>query len=263
MLKTHIGILVLFIFYGTSGYAQKPKSAEELTTQFFLDSIAPFTNYFEPVWQTKLDSLIRITPNNAYLWQQKAMPCFKARKYEVGMEYLDRAVALDADYTDYRAFMKCIFSKNYRDALVDFQTAVSQKGNAYVMDHRYSFYEGLCYLQLNEWENANVKFQEEVNHGLQTSGVHYVHWLYLGIVQYELGQYVDAEISLQACLKIYPQLPDAQYYLMKCYRKLDKADLARKTFIQAKKDYDAGYRLNEDNAIYELYPYQCPAYFFR
>ena len=82
----------------------------------------------------------------AYLWQQKAMPLFKARKYEAGMIFLDKAVLYDeAEYLDYRAFIKCIFAKTYREAIIDFEKCKEKVGNSYVMDHTYDFHIALSY----------------------------------------------------------------------------------------------------------------------
>ena len=69
------------------------QSAQAQThSQAFIDSIqkkyynngAAQYSYFSSKWQVYLDSALALTPENAYLWQQKAMPLFKARKYEVG-----------------------------------------------------------------------------------------------------------------------------------------------------------------------------------
>lgn len=48
-------------------------------------------------WQAYLDKGLAIDSTITYFWQQKAMPYFKARKYEIGMEYLDKAVKYDRE----------------------------------------------------------------------------------------------------------------------------------------------------------------------
>jgi hypothetical protein len=61
-------------------------------------------------YQDCIDAGIKKDSTIAYLWQQKAMPYFKARKYEVGMQYINKAVKYDAArWQSYRAFIKCIF----------------------------------------------------------------------------------------------------------------------------------------------------------
>ena len=67
-------------------------------------------------WQTEIDKGLAKDSTIAYLWQQKAMPYFKARKYEVGMTFLDKAVQYNPErWQPYRGFMKCIFSKSYKE----------------------------------------------------------------------------------------------------------------------------------------------------
>lgn len=73
-------------------------------------------------WQNCLDNGLAKDSTIAYLWQQKAMPYFKARKYEIGMPFLDKAVKYKAErWQPYRGFMKCIFSKSYKDAIEDLE----------------------------------------------------------------------------------------------------------------------------------------------
>ncbi len=56
------------------------------------------------------------------------MPYFKARKYEIGMTYIDKAVKLDDKrWQPYRAFIKCIFAKTYKAAIEDFEVCEPAK----------------------------------------------------------------------------------------------------------------------------------------
>ena len=116
----------------------------------------------------EMDKAIQDHPSIAYFWQQYAMPLFKQRKYELGMQYLDKAVALSPEeYLDYRAFIKCIFSKQYREAIQDFEEAVALYGNQHVMDHSYQFYIALCYLQLSEFEKAKNLLEPEIQENIK------------------------------------------------------------------------------------------------
>src|SRR5699024_2509890 len=73
-------------------------------------------------WQEEINKGLAQDSTIAYLWQQKAMPLFKQRKYEAGMEFIDKAVQYDPErWQDYRAFIKCIFAKTYREAIIDFE----------------------------------------------------------------------------------------------------------------------------------------------
>jgi hypothetical protein len=57
---------------------------------------------------------LKKTVQFAYLWQQ-SMPYFKAKKYEVGMKYLDKAVKYNPErWQSYRAFINVFFAKTYK-----------------------------------------------------------------------------------------------------------------------------------------------------
>jgi tetratricopeptide (TPR) repeat protein len=213
--------------------------------------------------QNYLDSLLNIKPKDPYLWQQKAMPLFKQRKYELGMPYLDSAVKYDDKthhFLEYRAFIKCIFQKSYKDAIRDFDLAIKLNGSNYsIMDHPYKFYLGLCYLQLNEFDSAEYYMQSVINDELKGRGdefTHYMHWFYLGIIKKEKEQLDSASFYFEKCLKFYSQLPDAIYYNAYCKKnKIGETEFLKQLEL-AMSYANKGYGINEDNALYELYPYQ-------
>jgi hypothetical protein len=61
---------------------------------------------------------------------------------------------------------------------------------------------------------------------------------------------------LDKALKIYPQFSDVKYYKAICMARLGNTVGAEKNFEEAKLNAEAGFIINEDNAIYETYPYQ-------
>lgn len=217
-------------------------------------------NLFSQEYQEYLDSALQINPNDAYLWQQKAMPCFKSKKYEVGMKYLDKAVEIDSEgYLEYRAFIKCIFSKQYADAIVDFNKVKKLYGNSYVMDHSYDFFIGLSYLQLNNFEKANLLFDESIQREIKKHGedwVHHLDWFYLGISEFELGNNNKAIFAFDKALKIYQDFSDAQYYKVICLARLGRMEEANKLLLIGEKNSLQGKTINDANSKYETYPYQ-------
>lgn len=212
--------------------------------------------------QKFLDSALIIQPNNAYLWQQKAMPLYKARKYSLGKPFLENAVLYDEEkYSDYSAFMKCIFSKEYKESIKEFKQVKEKYGDSYVMDHTYNFYLALNYLQLNQFEEAKAfllkskaqQFSDFPNDPPEEA-CHYLDWFYLGISDYELGNYSEAIQSFNMTLKVYTNLGDAMFYKAKCYQNIDNKENASKWFDLA---YENRFNtINEDNVFYEVYPYQ-------
>lgn len=215
--------------------------------------------------QLYLDSALAIAPWNARMWQQKAMPLSKALKHELAAPYLDSAVKYNPKrYMDYRAFMKCIFRRHYADALKDFHAAKALNGSAYVMDHPYEFYMGLCHLQLNNYDSAKYMFQKCIADRQKKFGddwVHYIHPFYLGIVYYETGE-IDSAIScFDVAAKLNATFPDAKLYKAFCFSGRGAYKEALDLLYEAEELQNKGHSMNEDNARYVWYPYQMrPSY---
>ncbi len=215
---------------------------------------------FAKEWQTYIDSAIALNPSIAYLYQQKSMPYFKQGKYELAMPILDRAIEVDsASFIDYRAFVKCIFVKSYRDAIRDFEFSKKLKGdNGYVMDHSFHFYIGLCHLQLNEFEKAIENFDKSINISKKDGDkwVHPLDLLYIGIAHKELLQQNEAIHYFNWALNNYDGFSDAEYYKVLSLWKMGQKESAKLLFQKAEEDFKAGRTINEANSKYEIYPYQ-------
>ena len=217
-------------------------------------------NYYTPEWQECLDAMIAKDSTVAYFWQQKGMPYFKKQQYEIGLRYLDKAVELDPDsWQGYRAYLKCVFVKDHHGAIEDFEACKKRHANGYEMDHSYDFYIALSYLQLAEYKKAENLFRQELEEMAKSSGENFLHHLdifYYGIALYEQKEWQLAIEQFDRALKKYPEFSDAKYYKSFALKRLGKEEEARKLYLEAKKDFEEGYTINEDNVIYEIYPYQ-------
>lgn len=259
-------ILFSFCFINCQSQVKKDESSEEKKTRQeaiikeHVYDCADKTNYTTQMYkyQNCLDAGIKKDSTIAYLWQQKAMPYFKARKYEVGMPLLDKAVLLDEKrWLAYRGFIKCIFSKNYKEAIKDFEVCIEKYTNSYEMDHTYAFYIGLSYLQLNEFKKAESVFKKDIEEQQNKfKEAHYLDLFYYGISKYEQQKWQEAIDEFDKSLKQYPQFSDVELYKAICLAKLDIKEEASLLLKKAKKDAETGYTINEDNAIYETYPYK-------
>jgi tetratricopeptide (TPR) repeat protein len=212
-------------------------------------------------WQDCLNEGLKKDSTVAYFWQQKAMPYFKAKKYEVGMKYLDKAVLLDAQrWQPYRAFIKCIFQKSYNESIADFKDCINKWGNQYEMDHTYKFYIAICYLQLNNFNEAEFLLKEYIDNMLKKNGEEWVHptaLFYHGISLYEQKKYDEAISIFDKALKIYKNFSDVKIYKAVCMARLGKNNADVMNLLkEGKEDAKLGYSINEDNIIYETYPYQ-------
>ncbi len=215
---------------------------------------------YSTAFQQKIDEALAIDSTYAYLWQQKAMPLYKQQKYQVGKPFLDKAVLYDEkEHLDYRGFMKCIFSKDYRGAIEDFSKYKATYGYGYEMDHTYDFYIGLSHLQLNNFEEA-IKFLEaSIAYDIEKSGQktgHYLDKFYLAIANQEIENYERSVSLLNEVLDDYDKFSDAKYYLGVSLLRMGQKEQAMELFKQAKVDFENGYTITEDNADYEKYPYQ-------
>ena len=238
---------------------EKEVRQDSIIKKYTNDCAYQFSYKFQMAeWQNCLDEGLKQDSTIAYLWQQKAMPYFKARKYEVGMHYLDKAVLYNPKrYLSYRAFIKCIFVKNYKDAIVDFEKCIEMEGNTYVMDHTYNFHIALSYLQLNEFKKAEIIFEKDIaEQEKQWGEAHFLDLFYFGISKYEQGKWEEAIEQFDKSLSFYPDFSDVEYYKSVCLMQLDRIEEFEKLYDKAKKDAANGHTIAEDNVIYETYPYQ-------
>ncbi|MDP4200111.1 MAG: hypothetical protein Q8922_06160 [Bacteroidota bacterium] len=261
-----LGLLVVLTVLSICASAQtnnsQPPTHRDSVRERFLDHGAWLHPLFSRERAMYIDSAIALSHDDAYLWQQRAMPYFKQMKYEVGMPYLDSAVKYDSMmWLDYRAFIKCIFSKQYREAIQDFRAAQRQRPTAGVMDHEYNFYLGLSYLQLCQYDSAESLFSTCIRHDGEAGKdwVHYMHMFYIGIAQYEEQRYGAAVLSFDRAIESYPHFADAKYYKVRCMMALDPTNPPLALMIEGRDDIKNGLTINEDNAVYEKYPYQIGA----
>ena len=146
-----ICLLIIQVTFGQNKIIEQElikKNQNAIIEEFATNGAEKYNyNYQMAEWQNCLDEGLKKDSTVAYLWQQKSMPYFKAKKYEIGMKYIDKAVKYDPErWQSYRAFIKCIFAKTYKEAIIDFEDCKKKFGNNYVMDHTYNFYIGLSYL---------------------------------------------------------------------------------------------------------------------
>ena len=258
--------LRLFLVSGcllfSSGLLAQPPSdplkKEKIIQKYLRDGAWKFHMYSDE-WQQKIDEGLKEDSTIAYLWQQKAMPLYKQKRYAEGLPFLNQAVRYDRQaYLDYRGFMKCIFAKDYQGALEDFSACIKERGNSYVMDHSYMFYSALSHLQLRNYVQAEQLLIEDTEHVRTTRGdtwVHHLDMLYLGIAQLKLKKYLASVQTFDKTLKLYPQFAEAHYYKASALKALGDPGHAE-ALKNAMAFFKQGHTINEDNAIYERYPYQ-------
>lgn len=250
--------LVLVVILQNNCAAQTDDVRDSIRERF-LNHGAWHHPIFSKEYGACIDSALAVSPQDAYLWQQRGMPYFKQMKYQEGMPYIDSAVKYDStEYLPYRAFLKCIFQKDYLGAIEDFTILQHDHPNAGVMDHEFNFYLGLCFLQLSQYAYADSLFSTVLAHDRALGGnwVHPLHLFYLGVTRREEGQFAAAIGCFDSALTVYPHFSDAEYYRGACLAAIGQQASSDISISQARDDFMDGYTINEDNAVYERYPYQ-------
>ncbi len=218
-------------------------------------------HYTSQKWEDYIKMALEKDSTIALLWQRRALPYWKTRKYEIALKYYDEAVKYDREeYLGRRGFLKCIFLKNYTEALKDLDMTIKEYGNGIQNDHSYNFYKSLCYLQLDQYDQALYFMQKEVDDTKKRAGEEWVPaicYFYLGVIYYEKRDYQKSIELLDRAIKLYPTFSDAKYYKAICNYKINEDAAAYyKILREAKKNFDDGYTINEGDSPYELYPYQ-------
>jgi tetratricopeptide (TPR) repeat protein len=220
--------------------------------------------YNDPRWIIYCDSVIALCPDIAYAYQQKAIPFIKNGEYEKAFLLYDKMIELEpAAYTAYRGFIKCIFTKDYEGAILDFQKAQQLTPNGYEMDHTYLFFQGLCNLELGNYTEAEKNLKQDIF--IQTSGdisknPHFNTSFYLGVLYYEMKNYSMAKEYLLKCISEYKEHTNANYYLALVYKSEKNYELEEKYLQASKLWFEQGYGISEDNVYYANYPHQIRLY---
>lgn len=253
-------LICLLVLACTHAKAQNSTARQDSIIVKYLNGCAYKNHYLAQSWDDCIKEGLKQDSTIALLWQQRALPLWKTRKYEQALTYYDKAVVYDRErYLGRRGFLKCIFQKNYRDAITDMEAAEREFGYGIQNDHSYQFYIGLCYLQLNEFGVAEQILEKEFVRKVKERGedmVHHLELFYLGIVQYELRNYDKAILYFDKALRAYSNFSDVQYYKGLCLLQKGDKENGCNLMLVAKSNFEKGYTINEDDVFYETYPYQ-------
>ncbi len=225
----------------------------------YLDTAYKYYPQTSVQFRQYLKSAIKVYPNEAELWRGVATSYFMVGEYAPAIHHINKAVELDpATWLSYRAFMKCIFLKDYANAIEDFRKALNLNDKRYEMDHSYYFYMGVSYLKLNQLDSADHYLDLSVNLKISKgkNWVHYIDWFYWGLIKHKQNDNVHALEYYDNALTQFSNFPDAMYYKALILLKEGKKEEARELLIKAEDSLQQDYRLNETNEMYVNYPFQ-------
>ena len=77
----HTCLALFFLIISINVFSQE-ENTDKIYDKYLKNGAYKYS-YYRPEYQTYIDSALALLPKNAFLWQQKAMPYFKRKKYEV------------------------------------------------------------------------------------------------------------------------------------------------------------------------------------
>ena len=202
-------------------------------------------------------------PNAHEAYMSRSIAYNKTGDHASGFAMLNRAVELDPLLNlGYRAFVKLYMMHDYEGALNDCLRldSLSTYAKPGVWGEDMDMVIGLCYLQLNDFQKARLRFTNSINTVTQKNGKEWNSprvFLYLGITLMEEKSYSLAIQTFDELIHLYPNFSEAYYYQAQCYsalKDLKNAEATLEKCRQVFKKYGT-----EKNAYFEL-PYQIYPY---
>ena len=159
----------------------------------------------------------------------------KAGDFENGFRYLNRAVELDPNaHLGYRGWIRLRKMRDYDKALEDFDRLDSLTPG--LVDAPWGedidFLRAECYFGKKEYQktiyllNRSIKNQKE-----DWADIH--SFVYLGLCEYELGNYNKAISEFQRALKQSEHIPEAYFGIAKALDKLGHIAKAKENILKA------------------------------
>ena len=263
-------LLTLFFslfFLSLQGFSQQlidcqSKSVQDSLFELYSEKARDF-GFNSPGWDLTYDSLLAICPNIAEAYQEKSIPHISNGNYERAFEYIDKAVELDPHrWLSYRGYLNCIYTRNYEKAISDFETAQKLIPNGFIQDHTYSFYLALSHMELGDYMQAEGYFLKDIaqqKRGEAKNDIHFNSLLYFGLLYYLTNEFDKAEVYFRDCLRLYEQLPMANYYMAMTLKVMGNKQ--QEVYFEKAKQYILeGYKINEPNSLYVNYPRQITLY---
>jgi tetratricopeptide (TPR) repeat protein len=212
-----------------------------------------------PAWDAAFDELLAICPSISEAYQEKGIRQMFLGDLPKMIAYNDTAVALDPKrWLAYRGYLHCMHTQDYQKAITDLLAAEELTPNAFTMDHTFSFFIALSYMESGNYQEAEKYFLKDIaqqKRGEGRNDIHFNSLLYFGILYYLMNEFDQAERRLNECLQLYEMHPMANYY-MAMTMKITGNQRQNTYFEKARQAMEDGYALNEPNMNHAKFPRQ-------
>ena len=184
------------------------------------------------------DKAIEYDQKNSNAWMKRSVRFNKAGDFKKGFEYLDKAVELNpSSHLGYRGWIRLRKIRDYDKALIDFDQLDSLTPN--VVDAPWGedidFLRGECYFGKKNYQKAIELFNRSIkNQKEDWADIH--SFVYLGLSEYELGNYEKAITEFKRALKQSESIPESYFGMAKAYQKLEELEKAKESILKAEKN---------------------------
>jgi tetratricopeptide (TPR) repeat protein len=210
-------------------------------------------------WDLYNKLILQKYPNAHEAYMNRSVAYNKTGEHAAGFALLNKAVELaPVQYLGYRAFVKLYMMHDYEGALrdclrLDSLTSYTKPG---VWGEDMDMVTGLCYLQLNDFQQARLRFTNSISTVTQEVGKDWNAprvFLYLGITLMKEKAYLQAIQVLDELIQLNPNYSEAYYYKALCYSSLKDVKNTEATLEKCRQVFGK-YRADK-NPYFEL-PYQ-------
>ena len=198
---------------------------------FFLDNVI--------IQKEKLSNKIEnFKLQNSKEYMEYSVHLNKAGDFENGFKYLDKAVELDPKlHLGYRGWIRLRKMRDYDKALIDFDRLDSLTPN--FVDAPWGedidFLRGECYFGKKEYSKAIKLFNRHIKN--QKEGWADIYsFVYLGLCEYELGNYRKAITEFKRALNQFEYTPESYFGIAKAHFKLGEFEIAKEYLTKAEKN---------------------------
>ncbi len=181
------------------------------------------------------DEAIELNQDNSEAWMERSVLINKAGDFGKGFEYLNKAVELEPEkHLGYRGWIRLRKMRDYDKALIDFDRLDSLTPN--VVDAPWGedidFLRGECHYGNKDYQKAIKAFNQSIiNQEEDWADVHT--FVYLGLCEFELGNYEKAISEFQRALKQSEYVPESFFGMAKAYQKLGQIEKAKENILKA------------------------------
>ncbi len=198
-------------------------------------------------------------PDTHEAYMNLSIPYNKRGEHATGFALLNRAVDLNPiQYLGYRTFVKLYMMHDYEGALQDCLRldSLTSYGKPGVWGEEMDMVIGLCYLQLNDLENARLRLSNSINEVTKKIGKQWNSsraFLYLGITLMKEKSYSEATRVLDELIQLNPDYSEAYYYKAQCFSSQKDLKNAAATLEKCRQVFEK--HGAERNPYFEM-PYQ-------